>query len=357
MVLQAAQRRRRERQRLRSSRATQCDLTAEMAAAAVSQLLPVGTSFAFTELIAPGLSLSSLSAVHRYPHLASVDVSHNFIRSLAPLSSLHSLRSLSAHNNLLLHFDLRVAASFPTCLSAGLTRLDLRSNALLQVGAIAEHAELTELRLDGNMLRSLAGVARLGLLRTLTAARNRLIDISDLDGISPHLRELDLSFNRLSGVAEVASLPGLNVLRASHNRLERLPALSRLRCLSEVEVGHNLLPTLAAIRDGLCGAPSLRTLVAQPNPYDKVDEVRLELLWLLPSLETLDGAPVGAVEKVSAQNFHSADGEMLLSIRRRHLPDEGIGAHASRAARAPLSALEDGPLLRRYRDQYRALPA
>ena len=57
-----------------------------------------------------------------------------------------------------------------------------------------------------------------------------------------------------------------------------------------------------------------------------------------------------AVEKVRAQSRHSADADALLAIRRRHLPDEGLAASASEAARQPLQSEEDSPIVRAWVD-------
>jgi len=62
--------------------------------------------------------------------------------------------------------------------------------------------------------------------------------MSILTSVYPFLSrtELDLSSNRLRDVSALPSLRGLVTLLLSSNRLAVLPNLSRLRCLSEVEV-------------------------------------------------------------------------------------------------------------------------
>ena len=355
LSIQAAARSRLDRRKLAHSRTNERDLTVSLASTLVSELQMVGQSFAFSKLSATNMALKSLSALVRYPHLTSIDLSQNKLRSLASLCALRSLRSLCVRDNLLLTFDLPVPRELSKLAEPkGLTSLDIRGNALQHTGAIGEHLDLTELALDNNCLTSLGGLGALHQLRRLSASGNRITDISDLNRALPHLIELDLSNNRLRAVAEVASLRSLAILRLSKNRLTKLPQMMRLRCLHTVEVDHNEIERLSILKECLTDAPSLRSLMVKPNPLYVTDETRLEVLWLLPSLEQLDGVPVTSVEKVSSSNFHSADHEEILTIRRRHLPHEGLAARASGPARTPIAVLEQGSLLKYYRDQYAA---
>jgi len=61
--------------------------------------------------------------------------------------------------------------------------------------------------------------------------------------------------------------------RSGRLGLTRVVASSLCRCLSEVEVQHNQIAKLSVLQGALSGAISLRTLVAQPNPFDAIDEV------------------------------------------------------------------------------------
>lgn len=349
LTLQAWQRGRAARQRLLSARAPAVDLDAECAAAAlVRSLSPEGgSSFAYRQMDASGRSLRTLSALAQYPHLTSLDLSHNKLRSIAAVGALTRLVSLSVAHNLLVTVDLPAAPS--------LRRLDARCNAVRHVDGLGQRAHaLEELILDGNNLSSLSGLSGLCQLRTLSAGRNRLSEVSELATAAPLLARLDLSRNRLEDVACLASMAALTTARLAHNRISQLPVLSRLRRLAELDVSHNELASLAALRDGLTGSPSLRRLAVEANPFSGVDAsgegMRLELLWLFPSLSELEGSPVEAVEKVRAQSRHSADADALLAIRRRHLPDEGLAASASEAARQPLQSEEDSPLVRAWVD-------
>lgn len=65
----------------------------------------------------------------------------------------------------------------------------------------------------------------------------------------PTLRAIDLSHNQLTLLPDsVHAQFNLRVLRLTENRLERLPAmLGRLRCLTELSVGHNRLTDVDAI--------------------------------------------------------------------------------------------------------------
>lgn len=353
LVIQAAARSSRDRALLQNSRTSECDLDASLAATAVSELMPVGHTFAFCTLKAPSHSITSLSALDRYPHLTSMDLSHNKLRSLAPLAQLRSLRALTVRDNLLLNFDLPGAAGLcGPFVGRGLSSLDIRSNALRHTGMLSEHADLTELILDSNCLTSLAGLAGLRQLRRLSVSHNRLSDVSDAQDAFPCLVELDLSHNRLRDVSVLASIRSLITLRLSHNRLAKLPSLSPLRCLYAVEVQHNAIEKVSVLGNSLSEALSLRSLVARPNPCYGKGESRLELLWELPSLHQLDRLPVTTVEKVASANWHAVDADQILAIRRKHLPHEGLAVRASGPAKSGVAVQEEGALLSYYRDQY-----
>jgi hypothetical protein len=354
LLIQAAARSRRDRALLQRSRTSECELDADLAASAVSELLPVGHTFAFCRLSAPSRSISSLSALDRYPHLTSLDLSHNKLRSLAPLAHLLSLRALTVRDNLLLSFDLPVPSGLcGTFVPRGLSFLDIGSNALRHTGRLSEHLDLTDLTLDSNCLTSLAGLAGLRRLRRLSVARNRLSDVSDAQDAFPSLVELDLSHNRLQEVAVLNRIRNLVTLRLSHNRLARLPSLSRHRCLYALEVQHNAIEKMSVVADSLSETLSLRSLSARPNPcYGTDRESRLELLWVLPSLQQLDELPVTTIEKVAAANWHAADAYHILAIRRKYLPYEGLVGRASGPGKAAVAVQEEGPLLSYYRDQH-----
>ncbi|XP_077353480.1 malignant fibrous histiocytoma-amplified sequence 1 homolog isoform X2 [Festucalex cinctus] len=142
---------------------------------------------------------------------------------------------------------------------AALRSRKLRSDLRQLPPADSKDADLSHveaLNLGNKLLRELPdGLAsRLSNLRVLVLRRNHFAAVPravfDLVG----LVELDLSHNRLRGVAEegLSRLGALKKLTVSHNRIERLPErISALELLEELDVSFNQLRDVPAAFGGL----------------------------------------------------------------------------------------------------------
>jgi len=276
------------------------------------------------------------------------------------------LRHLSAASNMLSECLAYVVPN--SCLMYA----DLRGNCIANLRGVAEHHRLETLVLDSNLLRSLEGVTRFSQLRSLRARSNMLRNTGGLVNL-PALHELDLSRNTLEAVGELNGIVSLRTVQLSHNRLETLPSLSNLSYLSLLNVQHNNMRGIDFLGTALEHCSALQSLLFSPNPASStIDDLRLELLHILPFLAEVDAVPVSSVEKVASQNFHSGDASALLTIRHAHLPGEergvvfsegyGAGDLACNAADryqlyqslVPVKERFNDPLLRLYREQYTA---
>ncbi|CAN0277113.1 unnamed protein product, partial [Discosporangium mesarthrocarpum] len=140
--------------------------------------------------------------------------------------------------------QLRVSQCGLTSLDASLRllprvfRVDLSRNALGQVEFFQDCKGLQDLNLGHNLIRSVSGINRvLGNLVSLNLRDNMVSDTSGLERLYS-LRRLDLSFNRLSGLEQVARLSVLpclqelglrgNPLGAREGRRYRITTLSLL---------------------------------------------------------------------------------------------------------------------------------
>ena len=274
-------------------------------------------SLAYSELKASNLRLTDLAAdLSAFAQLATLDVSHNMLRNLNGLGALPVLVTLNAAGN-----SLRRLLDFePPASGSRLRVVDLRDNCISnQASADSfDHPQLETLLLDGNRMASLECLRSLRCLRRLTVSRNALRDTAGLDGLSS-LEHLDLARNQLDSAEALPSLVGLRTLHLGHNRLTVLPRLSQLGGLTVVGLESNRFAALREITRPLEGLPTLRALAFADNPIVDKSEVRLELLWRLPALDEIDGAPVAPIEKISAANSHGADGPRLVAIREKLL--------------------------------------
>ncbi|GFR04630.1 protein phosphatase PHLPP-like protein [Trichonephila clavata] len=119
---------------------------------------------------------------------------------------------------------------------------------------------LTSLTLSNNRLDQLpTTVWTLQCLEVLNLQRNRISVIGPLpEGAASRLKELRLSWNRLSGTLDLSPLVNISILDVSHNDLEDLE-ISKLYKLESLDVRQNALKAL-----NLEGS-RLRTLQADGN--------------------------------------------------------------------------------------------
>lgn len=144
------------------------------------------------------------------------------------------------------------------------------------------------MKLDGNIIKSLAGIMQLENLVRVSAKRNKIANV-DLTGATwyaftcsseskltarPKLETLDLSNNRISKISGLSSLTGLREIvlgeSSSSHATHRSPSdMNRLTILSSTAT----LPSLRTIRISdndvtaldLCNFPKLRILYADRN--------------------------------------------------------------------------------------------
>jgi Leucine-rich repeat (LRR) protein len=243
------------------------------------------------------------------------------------------------------------------------------------VAGVAHHPQLQTVLLDGNRVTTLAGVEKLTNLSVLSAEGNRIRDASALYGLQS-LRELDLSRNQLGDPPETApprggggdarlqflpSLPALCSLKLSDNGVRELPPLSGLKRLSVLDLFSNQLSDAEGLCRALHGAGCLRTLEIGANPglaFEGCADLRLLVLHRLPTLTTLDGATVSALEKVAAHNLHGEDSARLRAIRQTHMdckpPPFSADARFPGAIYPTLQMPEMPELLEMYQSQYTA---
>jgi Leucine-rich repeat (LRR) protein len=141
----------------------------------------------------------------------------------------------------------------------------------------------------GNELTSLDGIGRLHHLRHLEADANRIADIGA--GQLEHLPlvTLRLRGNRIRNVAHVGALPRLQLLDLSENALDSLGGIDQHHFLSTLLVAGNAglfdLQQLAVLQT----LPRLATLDLTGCPLQRVEHYRERVIYMLPTLTSLDG--------------------------------------------------------------------
>ena len=144
----------------------------------------------------------ALRALASFKHLQRVSVVGNGLTTLAPLASLRALSRLNASGNRLSGGVLHELASL------SLRELNLSDNCIARIdpplpAGAPLAASLATLLLQGNALRSLAGLESMRRLAHLDAAGNALEDLAPIAGLAA-LALLDVSRN-----PDLRSLRGL----------------------------------------------------------------------------------------------------------------------------------------------------
>ncbi|KAI0061603.1 hypothetical protein BV25DRAFT_1805264 [Artomyces pyxidatus] len=213
--------------------------------------------------------------------LTSIDLSRKHLESVARLKEfLPKLHALSLNSNQLSWLSgvpgtvrtlsvaynaLTRATSFNHLL--GLENLDISRNNLDGLGQLECLRHLRELRADGNRIRSIDGLQHMDCLVKLSLQENRIGGADFMQCSWPRLEVLNLSHNRIEGVAGVSSLTSLIVLNLDSNSIDEFEA-------------HGIMPRLRILRlsanrlKGLNAGwfPSLRTLYADNNCLTEISK-------------------------------------------------------------------------------------
>jgi hypothetical protein len=129
------------------------------------------------------------------------------------------------------------------CLHA-LTKLDLKSNQLVDVSPLGSLAQITSLELDDNQIRNVAPLSGLHALQTLSLPANRIESLSGLSDL-PSLEYIRLDDNLLVDVSPAALLSSLIFFSADRNQLVDVRALTALPSLAVLSVQSNPIQDLS----------------------------------------------------------------------------------------------------------------
>ena len=144
-----------------------------------------------------------------------VRVNRNQVQTLGPLGALPHLVSVEAtHNELEEVLDISPKA-------LNLRSADLSFNRISKLrGTLEGYSNLTSLKLDGNMLQSVAGIQCLSYLEVLSIRNNQLFTCDGLRELKS-LRQLNVSGNDLGDLGDLSALSRLEVLRARRGPRQR----------------------------------------------------------------------------------------------------------------------------------------
>lgn len=264
-------------------------LTEEDISASLSDLGPTEDgNYAFTVCKLSSLELTDISAISKFQHIVTLDLSRNNLSDVSPLASLRNLCHLNlSHNHL---------SSIPDIPLPNLVCLDLSHNSI---------ATITPLLLP----RCFPNLVALSL------SSNLIADITPLSlQLLHNLQFLSLAYNNLS------AFPAPNEIPIHFPRAGVSPAATL-----ESQPGTQLLPTTPSTTQPVSGSsyltPSLLRLDASRNGLVDVSGLsqcpNLELLDLsnneLMSIECIASMPRLVALDIQQNNIHSESELLVLS--------------------------------------------
>ena len=169
---------------------------------AAADAVGVNEVAALVVLDARDAGVTDLTGIEHAVNLEGLDLGHNPLTDLRPLSSLTALRRLN--------LDGTGADPWELAALHGLKELSLRSSALADVWPLRSMNGLEVLDLAGNRIDDLAALAALANLRVLDVSGNRVAELSPLAGLD-RLRELHVGGNLIEDFAPLAERAGLRV--------------------------------------------------------------------------------------------------------------------------------------------------
>lgn len=190
-----------------------------------------------------------LSSYNRLNQMVKMDLSHQRLKDVTPLSGFQNLRYLS-----------------------------LRGNAIEDLAPIAKLSKLIELDISQNSLATLPNLAELTSLKVLAATHNQLTALNAAE-LPQSLLRIDYADNPLAADGINLALPELKYLNLSSCGLETIAPL-RSRSLIELSVMNNGITSI----DGIDALPNLEILILSRNALEDVAPLQklshLRFLWL-----------------------------------------------------------------------------
>lgn len=184
------------------------------------------------ELNASALALSSIAGIENASHLAVLDLGYtnwncrNQISDVSCLSTLTNLTDLNLNGNIIRDVS-------PLANLARLETLELGWNQIHDISPLSNLHHLRRLRLTHNLVTNIAPICELQNLRSLDLSENPIADISSLENLH-NIDELVVANNNIMNLAFVTNMEHLNVLYVSWNPIESLEPLAAMHSLTKI---------------------------------------------------------------------------------------------------------------------------
>ena len=277
-------------------------LTEQMAGESLSLLCKIGNglSHAYVKMDLQEKVLNDISIICAFIHVRYLDLSTNRLTSIAPISSLKHLLTLTVDNNLLTEIDI---PPMPY-----LQRASFQNNEITSVKGIF-HPMLEVLNLNSNDISNANfDIEGLPKLAVLEMRENKL---KSTEGITfPKLQRLYLSENFITNLRGLDQCVALKILHLrgnseTTNQIELLDGFSKdMVALQYINLRGTYVSSLKTEIPKLKCLPMLRGLVLKDAPVSREEEYRIEVIINLRNLERLDKDTFTDEERQEAQDLY-----------------------------------------------------
>ncbi|GAB1606088.1 hypothetical protein Ahia01_000891200 [Argonauta hians] len=257
-------------------------LTEEIMSESISLLHRIGNGlkYGYVRADISNRELTNISIIKKYEHLRIIDMSSNQVTDLSPLNSLRSLLYLKAEKN---QFTIVGLDKLP-CLQY----LVLSQNKFDKVTEGLAHPRINYLDISSTKILKLEGFSENFSSLTILKVIDNGLEYVDPEIDLPNLKILNLSQNQLKSLQWIGKLVNLQTLDISTNGITTMEGIhSGLKSLKTLEMKENTVEDIAEIFKLSC-LDSLRNLNVSENPVTKQDDFRLEIIYNVPKVTTLN---------------------------------------------------------------------
>ena len=252
--------------------------------------------FTFTSFCVQAADICDLSLLVEYDSLTTISLKNNIITDFSPLEKMPRLKNLDLTENKIKSVR---SVSFPV-----LEKLNLTKNQITYIESY-NMPKLKELNFSENKIFFIAPFAfsNCPTLEVLDLSTNNLQEIREaaFNGLT-NLKKLKLNSNSLLTIIQACSkdLINLSDLDLSDNPIQTINGIEFLSSLQNCDLHKTSLENIESI-SSLKNLTKLKRLSIYDSPVEDVEDSRLEIIHLVPSIEEIDDQAVTFNEKSDSQ--------------------------------------------------------
>ncbi|BFZ17225.1 hypothetical protein BsWGS_20264 [Bradybaena similaris] len=232
--------------------------------------------------------ITVIDGLEHLKELYCLQLQHNKISTIGRgLCSLKKLQCLRLDNNQISKLEIPELVS-----CANITSLDVSHNRLETLAPLSYLPNLGELFASGNRLKKTDDLTKCKKLQEVDLSRNQISDLSGLANL-PNLQILDVSHNRIKTLNSVIKLRALEELNINNNDVEELSCVGSLFPSLQVLLACDNKISKWEDICSLSSCVELVELCVDRNPFTldggEMPDYHHVIAQALPGLEVIDG--------------------------------------------------------------------